>query len=179
MLYKKLDKKWLEQHSRILVTGPQRSGTTIAAKILAADLGYTYVDEREVGVRSMTRLFEALKRDKVVIQGPCFCSQVHWIDSENTLIVMMIRNVQDIEASQERIEWKEEELELRNYFRTVGKISNVRYKVWEDFQKPAMRLPFVELEYESLKSHIMWVDKESRKQFDRRQFAVEYYDEIW
>jgi len=32
-------------HERVLVTGPQRSGTTIAAKILASELKYRFFDE--------------------------------------------------------------------------------------------------------------------------------------
>ena len=38
--------------NKILVTGPQRSGTTIAAQIIAADSAMPCVDEKEYGWRS-------------------------------------------------------------------------------------------------------------------------------
>jgi len=38
----------LRAFSRILVTGPQRSGTTIAAKIIAKELKYRFLDELDI-----------------------------------------------------------------------------------------------------------------------------------
>ena len=62
----------LKKFSKILVTGPQRSGTTITANIIAKELGYKYYDERDVGVRSATALFKVLSKDeRLVVQGPC------------------------------------------------------------------------------------------------------------
>jgi hypothetical protein len=171
MKYEEL--KGLDQFDHILVTGPQRSGTTIASHILAHDLEYKYIDERTVSVRSFTKLFQQLTSDiKSVIQGPCFASECHWIDTPNTAVVFMIRDTQEIRASQKRIDWKEEELELANYFRTKGPISELRYRVWNNFQKHMMKVPFFELDYQSLSSHPLWVEKEERKNFRSRQWET-------
>jgi hypothetical protein len=47
----------LGKHSRIIVTGPQRSGTTISAQIIADELNYTLFPEEEIGVSSLHRFF--------------------------------------------------------------------------------------------------------------------------
>lgn len=163
-----------KNYKKILVTGPQRSGTTICAKILAAELNYTYVDERKVGVRSLTELFNKLSNESnIVIQGPAFCSCCQWIDSPETAIIIMRRDVNDIKKSQLRISWEENNNELKNYFKTSGDIAEVRYHYWDEFQSKMMRVPYFEIEYESLKSHPMWVDPEQRKNFTRRQTSLE------
>jgi len=163
----------LKKFKKILVTGPQRSGTTIAGHMIAKDLNYKYYDERDVGVRSCTQLFKVLSTEELaVIQGPCFCSMAHWIDSPDTAVVMMLRNIEDIRASEARINWPEEKAELKNYFLDSGIISAVRYENWEKYQKPNMQVPYFELDYNSLSSHPMWLEKESRKNF-RREFTLE------
>ena len=146
------------------MTGPQRSGTTICARILADDLNLSYVDEKDVGVRSLARLVARLSSDNgIVVQGPCYSSIVHWIDVPGTLVVFMMRDPRDILASQNRIQWSkyrdEVTYELSNYFRDTGEIAVVRYEAWHRYQKPMMRLPFLEVEYESLSAHALWVDR--------------------
>lgn len=165
--------KDLTPFKKILVTGPQRSGTTIAAHIIAKELGYKYYDERDVGVRSISLLIQRLLTDEpAVIQGPCFCSVVQWIDTPDTAVVLMVRDIDEIRASEARINWPEEKKELQNYFRDEGIISITRYENWEKYQKPNMRVPYFELEYSSLKEHPMWIEKENRKNF-RREFTLE------
>lgn len=165
--------KELKSFKKILVTGPQRSGTTIAAHIIAKELGYKYYDERNVGVRSLSLLFEKLlSPEPAVIQGPCFCSLVQWIDSPDTAVVIMKRDVEEIRASEARINWPEEKRELQNYYRDEGVISAMRYENWEKYQKPNMRVPYFELEYSSLADHPMWLEKEARKNF-RREITAE------
>lgn len=159
------------KYTKILVTGPQRSGTTIVAHIIAKELGYKYYDERDIGVRSATALFGVLsKKEKLVIQGPCFCSLIHLIDSPNTAIVLMKRNIDDIRASEERINWEYEKEQLANYFREDGIISQVRYDCWEKYQKPKMAIPYFEFDYERASSHPMWLPKEKRLNL-RREIA--------
>ena len=171
---KYIDMENLDEFRHILVTGPQRSGTTIAARMLAHDLGYKYVDERKVGVRSYAGLFSELNRDRCsIIQGPCYSSDCHWIDTEETAVVFMIRDTDDIEASQKRIDWQEEEIELANYYKNRGKIATVRYYAWHNFQKEAMRVPYFELDYESLSSHPLWIEKPERTEFHKRQWKLE------
>jgi len=44
------------------------------------------------------------------------------------------------------------------------------YEVWETFQKPMMAVPFIELDYESLTDHELWIPPEERRDFKPRQW---------
>ena len=90
----------------VLVTGPQRSGTRIAARMIAADSGLRYVDEDEFGVYNHKRLRAIIAQaEGVVIQCPAMCHMVHKVAAEDVLVVMMMRDVDDIVASEKRIDW--------------------------------------------------------------------------
>lgn len=83
----------------IFVTGPQRSGTTIAARILATDLNRTYVDEAEYTPNNLPR--------NAVIQAPFILKFVLELSFmfPKAHFVFMERNKADIVKSMERIEW--------------------------------------------------------------------------
>ena len=166
--------EWIKElgiFDRIAVTGPQRSGTTIAAKIIAEETGHDYIDEDDFGINS----YQAFKhvfnsRKKIVVQCPGLCHKAHEIgEFDNTAVVMMIRNVDDIIASQERIGWAAEKIERFKYNRLVGPpIAEIKYQYWEDVQKHQIKHQF-EIVYESLKGHRLWVPKEKRTRFKIRQ----------
>lgn len=161
----------LKSFKKILVTGPQRSGTTIAAKIIAEELQYKYIDERAVDVRSLTKLYEKLTdKNNLIIHGPCFCSMIHWLDAPDTAVVLVRRDTDEIKKSEQKIGWNEEEFELKNYFTKQGTIAKIRYSVWENFQQPTMKIPAFELEYKSLSDHPLWIS--DRNNFRRRQFSL-------
>lgn len=90
---------------KILVTGVQRSGTTIAAYALAKALGYRFVDEIEFHAHN-TSEFDSImnSEDKCVIQCPAL---MHYIKKyqDNALIVVMKRNKGDIIASMVKHNW--------------------------------------------------------------------------
>lgn len=183
--------EFLEPFHYILITGPQRSGTTIAANMIAEDLDYDlyydgnvtsnlgkwpgefhiqefidlYHSDREiVKARPYTR-----RSDRFVLQCPAFCRFVHhWKDVDGLAVVMMIRPVEDIIASQERIGWGFEEQERELYDGAQGPIAQVKYNLWPT-QKKILGERAFELEYESLSGHTMWVPKEMRAEFTSRQ----------
>ena len=67
----------LSGYRAILVIGPQRSGTTIGARMLAQDLGCRYIDEREHGNHT-PRVVELLQSgERVVLQAPSMSEAVH------------------------------------------------------------------------------------------------------
>lgn len=68
--------------NKILVTGPQRSGTTIAAQIIAADSAMPCVDEKEYGWRSAS-CHRKLYRGKApylmhLVTPICIIKYLHW-----------------------------------------------------------------------------------------------------
>lgn len=155
---------------KVLVTGPQRSGTTIAARILAQELGCRFVSEKGVKTHSLWRLHKRLfSWRREVIQGPCFCSICHHIDAPKTLVVFMRRPVEEIVASENRIGWNFHENELANYFRDAGVISAVRYECWERFQRDRMEVPWIELAHSALGEHPLWKEREARRHFTAHQ----------
>ena len=159
--------EYLRKYNKILVTGPQRSGTRIAAKAIALDTGYTYIDEKEFKVSNLNQLREILKKDKIVIQCPGVSAWIQKFSSEDTLIIFMKRDTEDILASQKRINWQQK-TEVSKYNRSGGIICLIKYDEWERQQRPIIK-HWLELEYESLAKHPLWIPKEKRLNFKARQ----------
>jgi len=167
--------EYLSKHKRIVVTGPQRSGTRIGAKMISYDLGYNLIDEREIDIDSLYRLNDMIRLDKVVIQAPALCRFAHFFGvAQDTAVVLMVRDIDDIIASQERINWTYESIEMVYYADLIegglleaGPIAAVKYQGWE-LQKAGIP-HWYEIEYKSLKGHPLWIDKIERKSFAPHQ----------
>jgi hypothetical protein len=158
----------------ILVTGPQRSGTTICAKMVAEDTGHTLVDESEYGVHDEAHWQQIVEGGGlIVVHCPAMCHKVHQFAKEIWVAVIFLRReLQEIIASQERINWtqREEPRELAKYGAEYGPIALVKYDFWERVQRdqfPADRR--LEVEYESLAEHPLWIPAEERGDFGHRQ----------
>ncbi len=169
----------LKQYRKILVTGPQRSGTTITSRILAAESGYRCVDEREFAWHDL-RLFRALisTPEKMVIQCPSMSHLVEEFGQPENLVVFMQRNPLDIIASEKRVRWKSERYGKKLY---CGKVSYIfhwmtplcilKYLHWHFEQKPIIP-SYVDLPYESLREHPLWIAKEKRSAFGAKQTSL-------
>jgi len=155
----------------ILVTGPQRSGTTIAAKMIAQDTGHLLVLEERFGTHDKGRWEKIIEGSHgVVIQCPTMCRWAHQFgERDDVLVVLMRRDIDDIIASQERIGWRERR-ELVPYGVDEGPIAAVKYDYWEREQVGQIRHS-LELEYEDLSDHPLWVPKARRRRFGPRQTA--------
>ncbi len=169
----------------VLVTGPQRSGTTIAAHILANALGYRYVDEEAIGVHNAELAERVLRRGRVVLQAPGLCHLAHALAAHPAVVVLMRRRLEDIHRSEERIGWRTAYggLNLRaeqvKYFLGFGiptnestDIAQVKYRVWEEVQKTAIPAGYAfELAYESMQGHSYFKDANQRARFTSRQWV--------
>lgn len=160
----------LAVHNRIVVTGPQRSGTRIGAQMIAADTGHQFVDEAEFLVKDSDLWREVLKRDGVVVQAPVMLKDVVDDPPPGIFIVLMRRDLDQIHASAARIRWTEDfggnTKELRKFGLTEGDSAKVKYDYWDSHEKLA---PFIEVPYESLQAHPMWVPEDQRKSFGHWQ----------
>lgn len=166
----------LRTFRKILVTGPHRSGTTICSRMLDSDLPqHMLFDERDVGVRSLSRLMRQLATNGPdIIHGPCFSSLVQWMTGDMA-VVFMQRDEADIQKSQDRIGWtkREAKWQLDQYFfQSASSVPNAVYYGWICHQKAMMQVPYFEIEYESLSEHPLWVPKEKRTNFSNRQWKV-------
>lgn len=155
---------------RIIVTGPQRSGTRIAATCLAHDLSLRFVGEEEFRSRSLLLMASKLFAAPCVMQAPALSAQVHVVSA---CIVFMRRPLDEIQASQERIQWHGEPFERRQYrsplfqgfrFTDNEPIAAVKYRAWETLQRRHVEHAF-DLDYHSLRGHSLWVEKGERQEF--------------
>ncbi len=163
--------EFLENFRIVLVTGPQRSGTRICSRMIAADTAFQYVDENAFHVHDVHEFTQILKGKRLVVQCPALCYRIQQHSGKDTAIVLMLRDVADIIASQERINWQGEERELKKYKRQFGVISEVKYTHWFLHQRRKIHNPY-EIEYRKLNSHPLWVDPEKRAEFGAAQWKI-------
>lgn len=163
----------IKNFSKILVTGPQRSGTTIAAYILANNLGYKFFPEEEIRTSRIDKLFSLFEtQDNFVLQAPCMSPYCHLIKNDpKACVVFMIRNHHDIHASMVRVGWNLAGDELKRYFKDTGDIVNVTYWIWDHYQKKELEDKAIELRYDQLENSEYYVPKEQRKIFGIRQIS--------
>lgn len=167
----------LSEFNLILVTGPQRSGTTITAQMVAADSGLRYVDEREFLATDEDEFDRVLyDYSDAVIQCPGMCHRVDfhgWRD--DVLVIMVRRDLDDIMASQRRIAWPWEQFELAHYgdYPQPGEpVASVKYRFFDEHQRGKIE-NVLDVQYKDLAAHPLWVAKRDRANFHSRQTAVD------
>jgi hypothetical protein len=160
----------LSSYDRIVVTGPQRSGTTIAGRMIAADTGHRYVDEGEFGVYDSVRWREILTGHRIVVQCPHMLKVIVDDPPPGVLVVLMRRDLADIHASERRIRWEEDlrgnTRELESFGLSQGDSARLKYDYWDTHPRPACHL---EVAYDSLRTHPAYVAPEQRASFGRKQ----------
>lgn len=167
-----------EGFAKIVVTGCQRSGTTILTKMIATDLQYTKLDEFQIYPHDLRRLHDALSdHPNVVIHSPQLTAQLHQIDIPDTCVVWIHRCPKAIRASMQRIGWQIEREEQAKYARVFGgkfdcnqPIEHLKAQVWEH-QKQRMRVPYFETQYDSpyMCNHHLYRNREQRLEFRPKQ----------
>ena len=97
---------------KIVVTGPQRSGTTISTKIIARLLEYEVHCEEEFDVDNILLFCKILSAPSgestpggVVLQAPGLSSIVHLLAKSDVAVVFLIRDINEIVKSEIRIDW--------------------------------------------------------------------------
>ena len=154
----------LSSHRVILVTGPQRSGTTWASCALASSLGYALYDERHPltagndTLVSLRRAFTYARRQSrgSIIQAPMATSVLHELPLFPGLAILFIaRHCLDVFRSQNRVMphrggWtcvagRTKELrkyrrrpELVPHFDERDMICTIKQHTWQRFQKPLL-----------------------------------------
>ena len=169
----------LEKFPIIVVTGPQRSGTRVCARMIGYSLGHEIVDERDIHIDSlyalMIRIDKARQQgEKIVVQCPALSYAAHFLGQfADVCVVMMMRDKNDIRASEKRVGWKWGSLEKMHYPDEMRfwAIDTIKYEYWK-VQKTRIKNA-VEIWYEGLKDHPKWLDKEEREGFHALQTEVD------
>ena len=164
----------LSNYRVVLVTGPQRSGTTVCARAVSQDAGLRLVLEEAFGVHDDARWRALVESAQgAVIQCPTMCRYVdEYGDRDDVAVVLMRRPLAEILASQERIRWLYEHLELARYGVESGTQALVKYAYWDEHQRARIRHAY-EVQYHDLCKHALWVPAEKRRRFRDRQTSEE------
>jgi len=149
----------------IFVTGPQRSGTTITARILADKLNKTYVDESEYNPSDIP--------NNSIIQAPFISKFILELSFKYPLafFIVVIRDKQEIIKSMERIEWYKDHIDHPEFYSTYVDIT---YKTIDIQLEQLPESRYLKLNYDSLKSHNLFVD--DRKDFTTRQWQKDKHE---
>jgi hypothetical protein len=174
----------------VAVTAPERSGTTITTEMICSSTGYTNVPE-ETWDNSFDTLWRLLRdRERIVVHAPHLTFRVHEIDQHcpgRVLVVFVLRAVEDIVASQRNAHWGmlsehcpddgdpkgwgnpasrwydgASHESFRDVIDPTAHLCANRQRCWHLRQKPLVR-NYVEIEYESLRSHPLWLEPEARR----------------
>ncbi len=170
--------EYLCQWPAIIVTGPQRSGTRIAASMIVADTDKTYWDEDDWKNSSnpLDHLAELIQKGGV-IHAPTLSSACHKLSANGrTFVVFMMRNLEEIQASEQRIQWDGAAAERSAYMAIHGDyvrahelidlpIAALAQRIWTQVQGPALGEYSRKVEYEELEGHRLWVPKSERSEF--------------
>jgi len=157
-------------YRKVVVSGPQRSGTHIGAKIIADMLKFRYIEEGDFKINS----FPTFKRKynkllNIVVQAPGIAHKLHKLNP-SWFIVFMYRSTPDIIASQKRINWRDEYIERNKYineFNLSGGMLNepiciIKYLCFTVYQLKFINTHAAKLSYESLSHHWLWVNTKDR-----------------
>jgi len=163
--------EYLKEYDEILVTGPQRSGTTICARMIAHDTGHTYIDEARFKIWYGDEALKVARENRpCVVQGP---GLLEWAFRFDTVVVM-IRDPIDIGESLKRspevVSRLTTEYPMSHYFGNPHRILPLlMYEVF--FQCTARKIQnLIEVQYDSLEDHPLWIPKEERVGWKRRQW---------
>lgn len=167
--------------TRILVTGPQRAGTTICAAMLAQYKGYQFYPDEVIHQNDLRRLAALVGSGKAFcLQAPALFPIVHLLSYDDMAVVVMLRAPREIFASQERIDWHGGREELERYAlldaETINQIpdpdfgiASIKYFMWFDLFAREMKLSVYYMQYNSLDWHPLWISQQQRDNWEPRQ----------
>ena len=146
----------LSQYRTVIVTGPHRTGTTICAEMIGHDTGKKVIREESFKWRNIIKA-EELIYEGGVFQGPYLLPWAPMFSDDETLVVFMKRHGADIDASVEKLKQRGISVPYFDWSQAD--------RLWEAISHVIDNK--MEVEYESLKSHPLWVD--NREEWGHRQ----------
>ena len=131
----------------IIVTGPQRAGSRIAANILAQEMGGVFIDELE---------YRLPLPNNAVVQAPFLLKATIELSYmiPNVKFAFMYRSPMDIVSSMERIEWYQDYTTDLNFYTTYVKHC---YEYIELLKRTLQKDQWFDIQYDSLKTHPLFV----------------------
>jgi len=142
----------------IIVTGPQRAGSHIAAHILAHDLGGVFVDELD---------YRLPLPPKAIVQAPFLLKAAVELSYmiPNVKFAFMYRTPQDIVKSMKRIQWYQDYTTDPDFYSSYVKHC---YEYIDLLKRTLREDQWFDIHYESLQTHPLFVQ-------DRTGFTVKQH----
>lgn len=166
----KYNPKKLKKFKKIIVCGPQRSGTAILTKIIADDLNLPLIEENQIKAGNLELLKKVLKKKEYVLQGTGIFAFILDLPKD-IMFVWSIREVVDILQSEFRIKWREESYEkykilikFHDPILSVLPVCVQKYIIWQTRIRPNIK-NWTEVYYSSLSNHKLWINKKDRETF--------------
>ncbi len=168
--------EYLKDYKQIFVSGPQRSGTTICMRMIQYDIEAPMCVWTGNQINRITEIKEYGEDYDMEIKYPLLfhCPGLSHIlhalksdDGSKSAVIWMKRDPQEVAYSGWKVGW-DPSVDLQNYnvvpdtngVISLFELTNAKERLWE-MQKTQIENWF-EVEYESLKSHPLWIDKEDR-----------------
>ncbi len=159
---------------RIIVTGPHRSGTTIATEMIARELGFESMLEESFEFYRADLLHGLLRRRSIVVQCPALFDLMPQLSDEHTAIVLMRRPLHELDASRKRMYARRTGRQLSAQHQNVAQLrrleadagddaARVKYERWDDWIARDLIHNPVEIEYADLADHPLWVSATDRR----------------
>jgi len=148
--------------SKVLVTGPARSGTHICAVMVAYDTGLCFLPEQAFGCNDVKQ-FHHIYREYDNFVAPCNALRgyIGEFGQDDTLIIIKYRPAAEIVASGRRIGGSLAHMpDATDYVE--------RQYVLIEEQLPLLT-HYVKIEHDSLSGHPLWIDGHGRARFSPRQ----------
>ena len=163
----------ISNYHKVVVTGSQRSGTTICSKMISHTFKLPLYDEVTFKAHNKVMFKNLLNKESFVIQAPGMFKECMSIKDDDVLVVVMKRDINDIIFSDMRIGWSssgENKVELAKFgLKNLNLHSSV---VKMDYFKTHKPKNYLIINYEDLKEHPLWVDKFNRQNFSAKQTEV-------
>lgn len=178
--------KSLGKYSKIIVTGPPRSGTTISGLIIASELGYKFMDESWYDGNDSKKFMSLFWVPRnLVIHTTAFLRDLHTIDKflkiNNIPIVLVKRPTNEIVESMENskkfdmgaltvngvftaMNEEAQEVLFKHYGRHDQPLPDIIYNHFEAFRYKFDENMLYSIKYHSLKEHKLFVDKKERRE---------------
>ena len=146
---------------KFVIVGVQRSGTRIAARIVAEDMGVPFIKSEDVP--SFGALLRHLHKGPCAIHAPHCTHCIHTMNMDDVLVVRVVRDPKEVRASMKRVgwggEWDERAL-MPEPYRSEKDFIAAKAMFWADEQ--AHLVHNVTIDYEDLKDHALFVDRDTR-----------------
>jgi hypothetical protein len=150
---------------KIIVTGPQRSGTRITAKIIADTFQIPYIDEFEYRAKWFLFRSKAQLLKAYAAQAPAIMQRA-WQLPKDVAIIVCVRDINDIVTSQKRIKWNCEEIEKAKFNKIAGlDMSQSIAKIKYDYAEKMKDERTIFIKRGLFSEHPLWLPKNKRIDF--------------